>query len=261
MKWHRIWAVTLRHMRQFVRDFNNLSSIFIFPLINLLVFGYMGIWMAGAASNPLIKLQLLSGITVLQLINRSCVSLGLSFFEELKSHNLTNLFSAPITIHEWLIASGIKALITCGLLFTFLTLSIWLVFSINILAAGPTLMLIILLAFISSMSLGLLAISILLMCGINAHEIIWILAAFVMILSGALYPIAVMPSFLQTCATYLPFMDLFSVLRVLTTTNTIAWQLVARSICLNSCYLVASYLLVLYVFKISKKRGLERLMD
>lgn len=258
MEWHRIWAVTLRHIRQFIRDFNNLSAIFIFPFINLLVFGYMGIWMAGAASNPL---QLLAGITILQLINRSCVSLGLSFFEELKSHNLTNLFSTPITIHEWLIASGINALIACGLLFTFLTLSTWLVFSVNILAAGPALIPIILLAFISSMSLGLLAIAVLLMCGINALEIIWILASFVTILSGALYPIAVMPIFLQTCAEYLPFLDLFSVLRVLTTTNSIAWQLVARSICLNACYLVASYLLVLYVFKISKKRGLERLMD
>jgi ABC-2 type transport system permease protein len=261
MKWHRIWAVTLRHLRQFTRDFNDISSTFVVPFINLLVFGYMGIWMAGAANNPTIKLQLLSGIMVLQLINRSSVSSALSFFEELKSHNVTNLFSTPISIHEWLIASCIKALITCIMLLIFFVFCIYFIFGINILAGGVGLLLILFLAFMSSICLGFLAITVLLMWGMNANSIIWMLAWVVMVVSGALYPIAVMPPFLQVCAHYLPFLDLFSALRILITTNTIAWNCILRSVLFNGIYLFSSYALLLFTFKVSSRRGLERLMD
>lgn len=261
MKWHRVWAVTLRHLRQFTRDFNDISSTFVVPFINLLVFGYMGIWMAGATNDPLIKLQLLTGIMVLQLINRSSVSSALSFFEELKSHNITNLFGTPITIHEWLLASCIKALITCGMLLTFFAISIFFIFNVNVFAAGIGLVIVILLAFTSSICLGFLAITVLLIWGMNANSIIWMLAWVVMVVSGALYPITVMPTFLQNCAHYLPYLDLFGVLRTLITTKTIAWHLVLRSTLFNTIYLICSYALLIVSFRVSSRRGLERLMD
>lgn len=261
MKWHRICAVTLRHLRQFTRDFNDISSTFCIPFINLLVFGYMGIWMANAASNPLIKLQLLSGIMVLQIINRSSVSSALSFFEELKSHNLTNLFASPITIHEWIIASCLKALLTSGVLFVFFTLCIQLVFGINILTIGINLLPILFLAFSSSLCLGFMSITILLIWGMNASQIIWILAWIVMVVSGALYPISVMPQFLQTTAHYLPFLDLFTGLRTLVTDGTLPWGVLLRGFALNLLYLTVTYALLLSTFRASKKKGLERLMD
>lgn len=261
MKWHRIWAVTLRHMRQFTRDFNEISSTFFWPFINILLFGFIGLWMARDVNDPTRQLQLLAGIMVLQLINRSTISTALSLFEELKSRNLTNLFASPATLNEWIAATCLKGLITCAIVFVFCTATIKIVFGINILAVGFWLIPIIALALLSSLSLGFVAITVLLRWGMDGNSVIWMLANLFNIVSGALYPIAIIPQALQTVAYYLPFVYQFDALHLLIKDNIISAPLLLTCLAVNMLYLVFTYALLVRSFKKSMRLGLERLMD
>ncbi len=261
MKWHRIWAVTLRHLRQFTRDFNEISSTFFWPFINVLLFGFIGLWMARDVNDPTRQLQLLAGIMVLQIINRSTISTALSFFEELKSRNLTNLFASPVTLHEWIAASCLKGLITCSIVFAFCTATIKIVFGINILTVGFWLIPIMLLAILSSLSLGFIAITVLLRWGMNGNSIIWMLPSIFNIISGALYPIAIIPQALQTVAYYLPFIYQFDALHLLIKSNIISAHLLLTCLAINIIYLIFTYALLVRSFKKSTRLGLDRLMD
>ncbi|MCL5436843.1 MAG: ABC transporter permease [Candidatus Dependentiae bacterium] len=261
MKWHRIWAMTLRHLRQLSRDFNETLSIFFWPFINILLFGFIGLWMARDMNDPTRQLQLLAGIMVLQIINRSTISTALCLFDELRSRNLTNLFASPLTLQEWIVASCLKGLITCGILFAFCGLVIKLIFNINVLAVGLWFIPIIVLALLSSLSLGFVAIAVLLRWGMDGNSVIWMVAQLFNIVSGALYPIAIIPQALQTVAYYLPFVYQFDALHLLIKSNIVSARLLLLCLFINLFYLVITYALLVRSFKKSMRLGLERLMD
>lgn len=261
LKWHRIWAITIRHLVQMPTDFNKLSSVLYWPLVDIMLMGYMGLWMSNTpeeAKNPII---LLAGIVLWQVVNRACLGIALNLLEELWSRNITNLFATPLTITEWILATMIEGtIVLLGLLFFCIWVT-YLIFGINILSLGWSLALITGLAFAAGTALGFLSSAFILYWGQRIQSLVWMVCWGFAVFSGAFYPIEVLPSAMQTIASALPLMHIFNTLHVLCKTGELPLTSFAYAAIITFAYLLFSIIVFMKVFSYSKHRGLARLMD
>ncbi len=211
IQWSHAWAITLRHLRLLIHDVNMQIALFFWPFLNIVVWGYLGIWMQNQDSR--LQLVLIGSIFLWEIINRSSITIALGFLEELWAQNLTVLFATPLKLSEWVL--GIitySALTTIALVLYCFALIKYLYaiptdFLLRIsLLFGPPL-------FLASIALGFLALQVVLYRGKRASEFVFLIVWIMAPLSGAFYPREVLPAWVQAVGNVIPMSYIFSALR------------------------------------------------
>ena len=260
MKLHRILAISYRHLSEFKRDFNRVSVVFYWPAIDILLFGYVSLWLAksgaGQANEPII---LLTNTVLWQVVNRSSLGLSLDLLEELWTKNIANIFASPLTLPEWFTGVLIECWILNLFLLTYCGSLAFAVYGVNILMLGWWLAAAIFLAFLTGLVMGLFATSCVLVWGRRVQSIVWMLGWGFSVISGAFYPLAILPPWLQKTATYFPFKSAFISIRTLIETGQQPWHEFTTGLMLNGMYLVLGFVLFASAFRYSKRNSLERL--
>ena len=133
MKTHRIKAVIRRHLYEARRNFDRISEIFYWPVIDIIIWGFLTVYLARERSLELTFVSFLLGATILWgaffVFQRD---LALGFLDELWARNLLNLFSTPLKVSEYL--TGLIAVNFIKMIFGFLAASLFslLFYSFNI---------------------------------------------------------------------------------------------------------------------------------
>ena len=99
---HRIIALLIRYQNMAIGSFPRLLSIFYWPSVQILFWGYFTNFFAETSvleSWNSINI-ILSAVVLWDILFRSQLGLSMSFFEELWSRNLPNLFLTPIRDYE-----------------------------------------------------------------------------------------------------------------------------------------------------------------
>ena len=102
----RLWAIGLRHVYLHTGSLPRLFEMLYWPLINMMVWGFVGIYInqrisgVTSLSQALIAAVLL--IEILMRVNQNVLTL---FMEEIWSRNLGHLFASPIGFHEYVFGS------------------------------------------------------------------------------------------------------------------------------------------------------------
>ena len=93
MRAHRIKAVIRRHLYEARRNFDRISEIFYWPVIDIIIWGFLTIYLAREENLGLTFVSFLLGATILWgtffVFQRD---LALGFLDELWARNLLNLF-------------------------------------------------------------------------------------------------------------------------------------------------------------------------
>ena len=105
-------------------------------------------------------------------------------------------------------------------------------------------------------AVGLLANGLVLRFGLGAEEIGWAVVFLIGPLSGAYYPVSVLPSWLQTAAFALPTAWAFEAMRAALIEGRIAWSLLGMSMLLNVLYFVVCAFLFWRFVESGRERGL-----
>ncbi len=92
--------------------------------------------------------------------------------------------------------------------------------------------------------------------GLGAEEIGWAVVFLIGPLSGAYYPISVLPTWLQTVAYALPTAWAFEAMRAALIDGRIAWNLLATSMVLNVLYFAGCAFLFWRFVESGRERGL-----
>ena len=100
-----IWALTLRYLRLFFHDINIKISIFYWPFIDIVLWGFLGSWIQSTHVNGFDNYQtvILLCIVLWQVTVRSAQYAFKCFLEELWTRNLVNIFSLPVSLSEWIL--------------------------------------------------------------------------------------------------------------------------------------------------------------
>lgn len=261
MKWHRIWALVIRHIQQFPTDFNKWSSTIYWPFLDIVVLGFTGAWLGGSTNSLENQHVLITGVVLWQVVCRANFGVSINLLEEVWAHNITNLFSTPLTIYEWVAATVIEGLIMLLFIFFFCSgIAYWL-YNFNILSIGWFLAPLLTVLFISGLAIGLLGAAALIKKGSKLQSLVWMIGWLFAPVSGAFYPITVLPNWLQHVARAFPLHYAFESMRVVVKTGTTPYMLLTKSLLLSLVYFVLGLAFFVIMFHKSKNSGLARIVD
>ena len=221
----------------------------ILPLASLIVFGYLANFLAGSAGQN-VSNSILSGMLLWQIVFIIQYTVSTTSLWNIWFKNLTNIFIAPISTGEYLMAQFLSALVKAIILFSLSCVFVFEVFHFNIFQFG---VINISLFFINlglfSLSLGTVILGLIFRYGTRVQSFAWGFLPLVQPITAAFYPVSILPVWLQYISRLLPPTYIFEAARDSLLTHAVRWDLIGISFGINCIY----FMLALWFF-ISKYR-------
>jgi ABC-2 type transport system permease protein len=260
MYMHRIIALILRYIVEIPRDFFRIFDLIFFPLMDIILWGFMSMWIqtAGDQSSQIGSMILVSLVLwmVVENTNREIVS---NLTEELYAHNLINILVTPLQLSEWLCSVVILAFARAAFVFVLSSLAILLLSDINIAHLGLFICAIFPLLLMSGTALGLGISALMLRWGKRIAASIWSIPYLVLSFSAVLYPLCLLPPWAQYVGKMIPISYVFEALRFKLEHGCTPWHDLLVSLGLNITYLVCLLFLFVWMFDKSREHGLAQL--
>jgi ABC-2 type transport system permease protein len=257
MKLHRILALVNRHLMLYKRSPQRLMEIVYWPLLDLMVWGFITMYLARYKEGlPAFVTFFIGALILWDILFRAQQGVCISFLEEIWSRNLLNLFVSPLRTGEFLAAtmtvSIIKvigaAIMTIGLAY--------LLYSFNLFIIGLSLVPFVINLVVTGWAIGIFTTAIILRYGQEAEVMAWGLAFLFQPVSAVFYPISVLPPWLQTIANGIPAAHVFEGMRAVIETATFPLTELLWAAGLNVLYLAGAILFFNWMFRIVKMKGL-----
>ncbi len=252
----RVGAMALRYLYLLRGSGPRVLELFYWPTVQLVLWGFISqflatnsTWVAQASG------VLLAAVLLWDVMFRGQLGVSMTFFEELYSRNLGQLFVSPLRPYELvgalLFISFLRASIGIG---SAALLAIPL-FGYSIFELGWPLLLFFANLLVMGWSIGLLVVAIVLRYGLGAESLAWVAIFAVAPVSGIYYPVSILPDWLQLVAWSLPSSYVFEGMRAVMFESIVRWDLMAWAAGLNLVYLVVACAAVLYSFQNARTRG------
>ena len=256
MKFHRMYALSIRHLYLIKGSFPRILDLIYWPTIQIILWGFISQFftMYSDYYNNTIGV-ILSCAILYDFLFRSSISFNMLFLEEIWSRNFTNLFVAPIKLSEIITALTSTALLRTliGIIPAILLMSP--LFGVSLLNMGPPLFLLFLSLYLFGTTLGLLVTSGLLRFGPAFENTAWSSLFLLAPLGCVYYPLSILPEWLQVLAKGLPLVYIFEEARSILVTNVVNYENIKNAFMLNSLYLFLGIFLFYYSFAQARKKG------
>lgn len=258
MKLHRIWAFGLRHLYPLKRDFDLLSDMIYWPIIDIMLWGITSMWLVDASGIQGIVVAILTGLILWNVIWRAQAEISRNLMDEIWNNNLVNLFSTPLQLKEWV--TGVLLLSITKTLVTLLILIpvVLLMYSINIFQIGLWLIVFMSMAMVTGWWVGFISSGIVLRYGPKVQTVIWTLPAILLPFSAVFFPLDQLPQFLQYISLSIPTTYIFESMRSILQDGTFPIQNIFISFALNAVFITASLWYFVRSFHHSQNLGLGR---
>lgn len=215
MRWRGIYAAFMQDLYVTKASLEVFFDIFVFTLMNILLFGFISKYLA-QGGNKLQAQSLLLSVIFWEVIRINQYSISVSTMCNVWSHNLSNIFIAPIKITEYLLAHFTSAILKSFFILVTAIILAKLVFQLDVLKLG-----IFAVAFsylnmvIFATGLGLIFIGLVFQFGVRIQAITWGTIFVIQPLCAVFFPVKVLPAFLQPVAYSFPVTYFFEWLRAL----------------------------------------------
>lgn len=260
MSIYRIYAIILRYAIVGFRELSRLMNLFYFPILDVILWGYMSLWMQQSApTTENITLVYLAAMVLWAVVWTVQMEFGMNLHEELESRNMVNLFSTPIKLSEWLIGNVMLSALKSILVALVSAGAARLLFGVNVFGLGINFIPLLLLINCSGLILGTFITGILIRAGLRISVLVWSLPYLLLTFSAPFYPTDVLPGWIQNIVKTLPMTHIFEALRHLIKYGTLPRKAIFMGTMLNFIYLIGAIGFIFYMFNRSKVRGLAQL--
>lgn len=255
--WYRIRAVILRYFYANRRTVSTFFDYFYWPLIDILLFGYIGTSLATQCSSNNLVLNLMTGMVLWQVMFRTNLEISKNLLQELWDENLINFFATPLKTPEWILGLMLIGPLTILFAVPYGALLVYIAMGQNIFTMGWFMLILIGLLTISGWTLGIITSSFLIRYGQKIDTLVWAIGWLPAPFCSVYYPLETLPHWMQAVSKLLPMTHAFEAMRIFTNTNIISWSHVGISFSMNVVYLCAAIGLFSYMFSKSKDQGLS----
>ena len=256
MKFHRMYALSIRHIYLIKSSFPRILDLIYWPTIQILLWGFISQFftMYSDYYNNTVGV-ILSCAILYDFLFRSSISFNMLFLEEIWSRNFVNLFVSPLKISE-----VITALTTTALLRTLIGIVPAIIlmsplFGVSLLTMGPPLFLLFLSMYLFGTTLGLLVTSGLLRFGPAFENTAWSSLFLLAPLGCVYYPLSILPDWLQILAKGLPLVYIFEEARSILVNNVVNYKNIMIALSLNLFYFTGSIIIFYLAFFGARKKG------
>ena len=255
---NRIVALLIRYQNIALGSMPRLISIFYWPTVQILFWGFFtnyfyqinefNIW---SSLNVI-----LSAVVLWDVLFRSQLGLSMSFFEELWSRNLPNLFITPIKDHEIIIG-----LLMISFLRTILGLTPAIFFAnyffnFHLFELGLYLIFFFFNLTLIGWSIGLFVSALVLRYGQSFEELAWAIIFIVLPFSCVYYPLSSLPEVMQTFSGIFPTTLIFEEMRSLIFNSHMNHVNLIKIFFINIFLLLMSSFFFLYILRVVRKKGI-----
>ncbi len=258
----RMWAISLRHLRQMRKDVSKLINVFYWPFLDVMLWGFTAQWVqSGCTNDPHFTITMLTAVVAWQLFVRTNLDVSTNLLEDIQDSNVVNLFASPLALHEWVGGILILTALNTLALLSFCSVVVWLLYQANVMAIGIRVIPFIFNLLMTGLSVGFLGASLLISYGKRMLGIIYMLGWFFSPFSGAFFPIVTLPFVLRIFAQMLPISYTIEGIRTLSKTGVFSLSLWFTSFLLSILFITVSFSFFIFMFMQSKRKGLQRLAD
>ena len=257
MKLYRILALVNRHLMLYKRSPQRVMEIIYWPLLDLLVWGFITLYLARFREGlPAFVTFFLGALILWDILFRAQQGICISFLEEIWSRNLLNLFVSPLRTGEFLAATMLVSIIkVAGAAIMTVTLAL-LLYDFNLFIIGLSLIPFVFNLVAMGWAVGIFTTAIILRYGQEAEVLAWGLAFLFQPVSAVFYPISVLPPVLQAVARGIPAAHIFEGMRAVIETGSLPLDALAWAVGLNAVYLTAAILFFNFMFQVVRRKGL-----
>lgn len=259
MELAHVGAIVLRHTRLWLRDKNIFMVTLYWPMFEIVMWGFLGLWMQRSMGT--FGTVLLLNIVLWQLVCRSGMSVFWSFIEEVMSNNLSSLFSTPLRLSEWSLGAVIFSTMQVSVVIACVSALVIFCYGLSasmvlkaLLLFGPALL-------ISGFGIAFLILPILCLSGKRGQEIAFIINWAFTPFSGVFYPIDVLPPLGQKISQFLPMSHVYKSVLLWVSHDGAYLPHLIRGYVLALLYLPVTIVFFFFIFNRAKNKGLARLSD
>lgn len=259
MSFPRIKAVFFRYFYMLKKGPQQLSDLFYWPLIDILLWGLTSIWIQQHNQEPLIPLFLMTGLIFWQITWRGSIDVTVSLLSEFWDRNLTNLFSSPLKIHEWCAGILLYCLGKLCITVAFGVVAVYLLYALNVLQVGWFFLPFAVLLLLFGWAIGFLAASLIVYFGRSIEALAWMIGFVFAPFSAVFYPVSILPAWAQAIAWCLPTTYIFEGMRLILREGEFPARYFGASLGLSVLYLGGALWLFYFMFEKRRQKGLSHI--
>jgi ABC-2 type transport system permease protein len=251
----RVRGVLLQEVFITGRSVEVLVDLPFWSITTVIVFGFVTRFLSTVTSATVAQ-YLYLGTLMWEIIRVTQYSMSLSALWNVWSHNFSNMFIAPLSMTEYVLAQMVSAALKALVLFSLVAFIAAVVFGFNLLTMGPATLA---LSFVNLLwfaySIGLFILGIILRLGTRIQALAWGLVLIFQPLTAAYYPLEVMPPAMQTIARALPPTYVFEAARAGLANPEVHWDWFLIAGLENILYFLLAIWFFQYMFRRSRETG------
>jgi ABC-2 type transport system permease protein len=256
LSWRRIRTIARRHSYVLRRSPHRLFDVTVWPLVDVLLFGAIGNFVAqGSGSGGAAFAYLVGGIILWHVVYQSQIAMSTGFLEETWSRNLLNLMVTPLKEVEYVAGVALFGMVKLAMGVGLTAIAAAALFAFNITSVGFDLLPIVALLLACGWLIGLFVIGIVLRFGSGAEAFAWGILFAVLPLSGVFYPVSALPGAVRPVALALPTTHAFAAMRGALDGRGLLWDEIGLSTVGTLALAAFALFYVTRMLQLFRKRG------
>jgi len=253
----RIRALVLRYLLLLRRDASRVIDTFQWALIDVVIWGFLTLYVAGSGAKLPNALAIFLGAAILwNLFFRCSQDVSVSFLDDVWARSLVTVFASPLKVWEFAAAIMLLGLVKLALTLLVMAAAAWFLYAFDLFAFGFALVPFIANLVLLGWTVGLVSLALILRFGGRWGILAWSLPVLLMPFASVFYPESVLPPLARAIAQAVPANHVFEGMRTAASTGEIAWGRLAVASAENLVYLALASMLVAWVFRLALRRGL-----
>lgn len=250
----RIIGMVLRYLFVYKRSFVRLTELVLFPLMDLLVWGFVTVYLEHLTQSKAVVFML-GGILLWDVFFRAQQGVGMSVLQEMWVGNTLNLFVSPLRAYELVIATALVGFIRAAITATVLGVVAYLLYAFNLLQMGFGLLPLFGLLLFFGWSVGLFTSALILRFGEAAESLAWAVPFVIQPFVAVFYPVSALPPALQWFAWFFPCTHLFEGMRAVLQGGSIPWPQLSIALALTCGWTCLTGSYFAYTLRYVRRQG------
>jgi len=257
MNLRRIAGMALRYAYLYKRSLPRLFEIVFWPVMDLLVWGFLTSYLVQSDHNaPAFIMFLIGAMIFWDIMYRSQQGVTLPFLEDMWGRSILNVFISPIRPAEMLAATVVVAIAKIGITATFLSVLAYFFYAFDITAMGGYLAIFFVNLLITGWAVGLVTTALIIRWGQAAEALAWGVPFLLQPFSAVFYPVSVLPVWLQPVSLSMPTTHVFEGMREVMATGTLSTHHLVWAVVLNLIWLAAASWFFHWMLAKAREKGL-----
>ncbi len=256
MNFSVVAGLFLRYTYLYRRSAPRLIEMVFWPLMDLLVWGFLTLYLRRLDPGPPGAVTFLIGAMIFwDVIYRSGQGVTMSFLEDIWTRNLLNIFIAPVRIREFLAATFLVGIVKITIIVTLLALVASACYDFQIGSLGVALAPFLANLLLMGWAVGMMTTALILRFGQAVEALAWAIPFLIQPLSAVFYPVSVLPAPLRVVAWGIPSTHVFEGMRGVLSGQPLPAENLVWAFALNILWMIGAALFFAAMFASARKHG------